>query len=37
VIAIENARLFESEKQRRLALAHANRDLAERETKIRRA
>src|SRR6266581_2571585 len=36
VIAIENARLFESEKQRRLALAHANRDLAERETKIRR-
>jgi PAS domain S-box-containing protein len=35
VIAIENARLFESEKQRRLALAHANRDLAERETKIR--
>src|SRR5713226_3615575 len=36
VIAIENARLFESEKQRGLALAHANRDLAERETKIRR-
>src|SRR5216684_4631063 len=36
VIAIENARLFESEKQRRLALAHANRDLAEREAKIRR-
>jgi PAS domain S-box-containing protein len=36
VIAIENARLFESEKQRGLALARANRDLAERETKIRR-
>jgi PAS domain S-box-containing protein len=36
VIAIENARLFESEKQRSLALAHANRDLAEREAKIRR-
>src|SRR5258705_3916409 len=36
VIAIENARLFESEKQRRLALAHATRDLAEREAKIRR-
>src|SRR5882724_11700482 len=35
-IAIENVRLFESEKQRRLALAHANRDLAEREAKIRR-
>src|SRR5882672_6103317 len=32
VIGIENARLFESEKQRRLALAQANRDLAERET-----
>jgi PAS domain S-box-containing protein len=36
VIAIENARLFEAEKQRTLALAHANRDLAEREAKIRR-
>src|SRR5258705_9321497 len=36
VIAIENARLFEAEQQRTLALAHANRDLAERETKIRR-
>ncbi|UWU76543.1 AAA family ATPase [Bradyrhizobium huanghuaihaiense] len=35
VIAIENARLFESEKQRRLALAHANRELTEREAKIR--
>jgi PAS domain S-box-containing protein len=35
-IAIENARLFEAEKQRALALAHANRDLAEREAKIRR-
>jgi PAS domain S-box-containing protein len=36
VIAIENARLFEAEKQRTLALAQANRDLAEREAKIRR-
>jgi PAS domain S-box-containing protein len=36
VIAIENVRLFEAEKQRMLALAHANRDLAEREAKIRR-
>jgi len=36
VIAIENARLFEAEKQRTLALAHVNRDLAEREAKIRR-
>ena len=36
VIAIENARLFEAEKQRTLALAHANRDLAEREARIRR-
>jgi PAS domain S-box-containing protein len=36
VIAIENARLFRAEQQRTLALAHANRDLAERETKIRR-
>jgi PAS domain S-box-containing protein len=29
-------RLFEAEKQRTVALAHANRDLAEREAKIRR-
>jgi PAS domain S-box-containing protein len=36
VVAIENARLFEAEKQCTLALAHANRDLAEREAKIRR-
>ena len=36
VIAIENVRLFEAEKERTLALAHANRDLAEREAKIRR-
>jgi PAS domain S-box-containing protein len=36
VIAIENVRLFEAEKQRALALARANRDLAEREAKIRR-
>jgi PAS domain S-box-containing protein len=36
VIAVENARLFEAEKQRTLALAQANRDLAEREAKIRR-
>jgi PAS domain S-box-containing protein len=36
VIAIENARLFEAEKQRTLALANANRDLAAREAKIRR-
>jgi len=36
VIAIENVRLFEAEKQRTLALAHANRDLAEREARIRR-
>ena len=35
-IAIENVRLFEGEKQRTLALAQANRDLAEREAKIRR-
>jgi PAS domain S-box-containing protein len=35
VIAIENARLFEAEKQRSLALVQANRDLAEREAKIR--
>jgi PAS domain S-box-containing protein len=36
VIAIENARLFEAEKQRTLAITYANRDLAEREAKIRR-
>src|SRR6202162_163116 len=36
VIAMENARLFEAEKQRTLALANANRDLAERGAKIRR-
>jgi PAS domain S-box-containing protein len=36
VIAIENARLFEAVKQRSLALAQANHDLAEREAKIRR-
>ena len=36
VIAIENARLLEAEKRRALALAHAYRDLAEREAKIRR-
>lgn len=36
VIAIENARLFEAEKQHTLALAHANRNLAEREARIRR-
>jgi PAS domain S-box-containing protein len=35
-IAIENVRLFEVEKQHTLALAHANRDLAERGAKIRR-
>jgi PAS domain S-box-containing protein len=35
-IAIENVRLGEAEKRRTLALAHANRDLAEREAKIRR-
>jgi PAS domain S-box-containing protein len=35
-IAIENVRLFEAEKQRTLALARANCDLAEREAKIRR-
>ena len=35
-IAIENVRLFEVEKQRALALARANRDLAEREARIRR-
>jgi PAS domain S-box-containing protein len=35
-IAIENVRLLESGKQRSLALAYANRDLAEREAKIRR-
>ena len=36
VIAIENVRLFEAEKQRTLELTHANRDLAEREAKIGR-
>jgi PAS domain S-box-containing protein len=36
VIAIENVRLFEAEKQHTLALAQANRDLAEREANIRR-
>jgi PAS domain S-box-containing protein len=35
-IAIENVRLFEAEKQRTLALVHANRDLTEREARIRR-
>jgi PAS domain S-box-containing protein len=35
-IATENVRLFEAEKQRTLALASANRVLAEREAKIRR-
>jgi PAS domain S-box-containing protein len=35
-IAIENVRLLEAEKQRALALAHANRDLAQREAKVRR-
>jgi PAS domain S-box-containing protein len=35
-IAIENVRLLEAEKQRTLALAQANRDLAQRETKVRR-
>ena len=37
VIAIENARLFEAEKQRSLALAQAHRDLAEREGRLRRS
>jgi PAS domain S-box-containing protein len=36
VIAIENARLFEAEKQHTLALAGANRNLAESEARIRR-
>jgi PAS domain S-box-containing protein len=36
VIAIENVRLFEAEKQHTLALAQSNGDLAEREAKIRR-
>jgi transcriptional regulator with GAF, ATPase, and Fis domain len=36
VIATENVRLFEAERQRALALARANHDLAEREAKIRR-
>jgi PAS domain S-box-containing protein len=35
-IAIENVRLFEAEKQRALALARANHDLADREARIRR-
>ena len=35
VIAIENVRLFEAERERTLALVHANRDLAEREANIR--
>jgi PAS domain S-box-containing protein len=35
-IAIESVRLFEAERQHTLALAQANRDLAEREAKIRR-
>ena len=34
--ADENVRLFEAEKQRTLALAQANRDLTDREAKIRR-
>src|ERR1700756_3690547 len=37
VIAIENVRLFEAEKQRTLALAHANRNLQESESKFRSA
>ena len=37
VIAIENVRLFEAEKQRTLALAQANRDLAEDITERKRA
>jgi PAS domain S-box-containing protein len=36
-IAIENVRLFEAEKQRTLALAHANRNLQESESKFRSA
>lgn len=36
VIAIENARLFEVERQGKLALEKTNHDLAEREAKIRR-
>jgi PAS domain S-box-containing protein len=35
-IAIENVRLFEAEKQRTLALTQANRDLQDREARIRR-
>jgi PAS domain S-box-containing protein len=35
VIAIEAVRLFEAEKQRTLALTHANRDLRENEAKFR--
>jgi signal transduction histidine kinase len=34
-IAIETVRLFEAEKQRTLALTHANRDLLESEAKLR--
>lgn len=37
VIAIENVRLFEAEKQRTLALGHANRNLRESEAKYRSA
>jgi hypothetical protein len=36
VIAIERVRLFEAEKQRTLALAHANHKLSDCEAKIRR-
>jgi PAS domain S-box-containing protein len=36
-IAIENVRLFEAEKRRALALAHANRSLQESEAKFRSA
>jgi hypothetical protein len=35
VIAIDNVRLFEVEKQRTLSLAHANHKLSDREAKIR--
>ena len=35
-MTMEDVRLFEAEKQRSLALAQANRDLAEREARIRR-
>jgi PAS domain S-box-containing protein len=37
VLAIENVRLFEAEKQRTLALSHANRNLQESEAKFRSA